>query len=577
MKKKILLALVMVAAFVCLFAFSVSAANIYYNDASGNTLFMGVDENSDRIFESYTGSFPNTDDEGNALSWYITATEAVGDDTVHTVASFLTLDTTGEHASLSDAGAYKYVNQAKELSIVSAYFPNDKNILTLSLSDNGYGNAYSFDADKSNILFLTLPNTLTALPGRIAQATAIIDCTIDDSAPIQSYGVTVFYTAKNLRSVDIPAAVTVLRSNGHSNDGFPFYQCVSLVDVHFAPDSQLETIQQNSFNSCTALKEITIPNSVVNLEQRAFQACSSLETIRLGANAGKGLNAYNVQSLLYGCKSLKYVYMSDTMVPTAGSHLFNDGASGMVIFYTGDLAQYEALYGTLKTLGNNGKFINATPIAWDNTKDDQYYKDLAATDNKNYVVYDYDRCQAFYNGHQMSGDSTMQFNGYMNDITFASKCKNCTYTGIDETKTISAIFKYLGYSYTEGKFGGTYSMAQFFGVNEESLARYEEIIGATLSFGVIAKANVVEAGQAAGAISPSLDGEKVLYMDFTNGKNSYFEIKIAGIDAENLDTKIVFCAYVIENGKMFYLNNGETVEELTGESYNDVVAIMNAE
>jgi len=75
------------------------------------------------------------------------------------------------------------------------------------------------------------------------------------------------------------------------------------------------------------------------------------------------------------------------------------------------------------------------------------------------------------------------------------------------------------------------------------------------------------------AISPSLDDS--ISMDFTSGKNNYFEIKILGIDKSNLDTKIVFCAYVIENGKMFYLNNNVTVEELTGESYNDVVAIKN--
>ena len=202
MKKRILLMLSMVFVFALVLAFSVSAATIY-KTADGTVLFTAVDENADRIFDSYEGSFPNTDNDGNALTWYIASTATEGSDTVHTVESFLTLDTTGEHASLSDTGVYKYVNQAKELSIVSVYFPNDSGILTLSLSDNGYGNAYSFDKDTSNILFATLPNTLTVFPSRFGQSTKMLDCTIDENAPFTSMGVTVFYQAKNLRSVYI--------------------------------------------------------------------------------------------------------------------------------------------------------------------------------------------------------------------------------------------------------------------------------------------------------------------------------------------------------------------------------------
>ncbi|MBE6674440.1 MAG: hypothetical protein E7596_04980 [Ruminococcaceae bacterium] len=92
----------------------------------------------------------------------------------------------------------------------------------------------------------------------------------------------------------------------------------------------------------------------------------------------------------------------------------------------------------------------------------------------------------------MSEESTMQFNGYTNDITFDGQCKNCTYAGIDPSKTIGAVFNYLGFSYTETALGGTYSMAQFFGVNKANLAKHEGAKGTTLTFGVIAMANVPE-------------------------------------------------------------------------------------
>lgn len=559
MKKRFLI-IAMVAAIACLLAISASAATIYYNDESGNTLFVGVDENNDRVFETYSGSFPNTDEGGNALTWYITETNVQGDDTVHTVESFLTIDTTGEHASLSEKGVYKYVNKDREISIVSAYFPNNSNILTLSLSDSGYGTAYNYESDKSNILFLTLPNTLTEMPSRLGQATPLIDCTIDDGALTPSYGATVFYMAKNLRSVDIPAAVTILYSNGHQNDGFPFFNCVSLVDVHFAPDSKLETIQTNAFNSCTALKEITVPNSVINLSARAFQNCKSLETVRLGANVGKGLETYNVQSMFYLCDSLKYLYFSETMVPTTGSHMFNGGTSGMVYFYTGNFEQYEAFKAILVTLKDSTKFTNATPIEWDSTKSDQYYKDLAAADNKNYVVYGYGKCEAFYGGHSWKGETNVIFESYFDDIGIGDTCANC---GKAEAKEIiKAIFEWKGYS--ASTYGESLSLTQGFGINHESVEAYREY-APDFDFGIFATVN-----KTGGAYTPDFASDSVIHINFNKAANSLIDVKVTGIPSNKGDSLIVFCAYVKDGAKTYYLDGGKTTSTVTGISYNEI-------
>ena len=542
MKKKILLTLVLVSMLALMFAVASSAATLY-KTADGTTLFTGVDENADRIFDSYEGSFPNTDESGNALTWYIVSTETTETDTVHTVASFLTLDTTGEHASLSDAGVYKYVNTEKELSLVSVYFPNNSGILTLNLSGDGYGNTYDFATDKSNLLYLTLPNTLTELPKRVCQSTPVIDCTIPDEAPFESISAVAFYKAKNLYSVDIPANVTIIYSNGHSNDGYPFYECVSLVDVDFAENSKLETIQQNSFNRCTALKEITIPNSVVNLGNNVFMYCSGLETVRLGANAGKGLTEYNVQSMLYGCNSLKYVYMSDTMVPTSGSHLFDSGASGMVIFYTGDQTEYEALKAILTTLNNNGKFVNATAIEWDATKDDQYYKDLAATEKKNYVVYGYNTCNAFYDGEHGESTTTYKFK----DELYTSKY--CSYTGCArcnstiEKEEADALFTNKGYSTnTIDGVGITYTIV----FNPTAIEKYEELAKTTFEYGLIAATtNVVSDGVLFDATGTAVD-KNAIVTGFAGTDYTIYNLKITSIPAEAQETGIYACAYIID-------------------------------
>ena len=580
MKKKILLTLVLVSMLALMFAVASSAA-ILYKTADGTTLFTGVDENADRIFDSYEGSFPNTDESGNALTWYIVSTETTETDTVHTVASFLTLDTTGEHASLSDAGVYKYVNTEKELSLVSVYFPNNSGILTLNLSGDGYGNTYDFATDKSNLLYLTLPNTLTELPSRVCQSTPVIDCTIPDEAPFESISAVAFYKAKNLYSVDIPANVTIIYSNGHSNDGYPFYECVSLVDVDFAENSKLETIQQNSFNKCTALKEITIPNSVVNLGNNVFMYCSGLETVRLGANAGKGLTEYNVQSMLYGCNSLKYVYMSETMVPTTGSHLFASGSTGMVIFYTGNQTQYEELKAVLTTLTNNGKFINATAVEWDSTKDDQYYKDLAANEKKNYVVYGYNTCEAFYNGiHDIQQEGDNQCSGictncgltkllenpihkniwvlnggedvsYMSEFTAVCKCEHCE--TVASSETIAAIITTKGYSNKET---GDSGIHQEFKVDKKALGRYAEILEVeTTTFGILAGVAGEEDGNPIVADENgklSVVGNSTIAQFGLDSEYSIIKIKLSGI---NTNASIYCGAYIALGQSITYISD----------------------
>ena len=590
MKKKLLLLTVFVMLFVCLFVVSASAKTIY-KDAEGNTLFSYVDDNGDKVFDSYEGSFPTSDEQENALTWYITESKEENGNTVHVVTSFNTLDKTGTYASLSDAGVYKYVNQAIELSIVSVYFPNDAGILKLSLSGDGYGDAYSYASNTSNLLFLRLPNTLTELPFRIAQSTPIIDCTIDENAPFTSFSNVSFHDSQNLRSVDIPKNVTILQSKGHSNDGFTFYRCVSLVDVDFAEGSKLVTIEQNAFNSCKALKEITIPNSVVNLGNNVFMYCSGLETIRLGANAGKNLDTYNVQSMLYGCNSLKYVYMSSTMIPTTGSHLFDSGAGSMVIFYTGDYSQYEALKTTLTNLKNNGKFVNATPIEWNSINSDQYYKDLATTEKKNYVVYGYSACEAFYEGVHNEADTVngsvcyladcercnvekkyiggdinsgthtlaveyVYANGYMQAGQIVSICQNtnCAH-GTEQTALTSpldALFTDIEYSASEKSFG----ICVKYNVNKDAVATYKNS-GKSISFGVVAimKEKVENNGPLAnnGTLTTQ---NNVIAADVTDGNLRAVTLKISG-DENTWKSNASKSIYVLG-----YATNGTDLEYL---------------
>ncbi len=403
-----------------------------------------------------------------------------------------------------------------------------------------------------------------------------------------------FESNTGLEKINLPASLTEL--HGQNN----FAKCAALKEVTFDEGYSVSYIPLNFFQSCTSLEKIVFPNCVTEIRGGAFAGCSKLKTIIFGNSLQTMGGPMSDCSTSGSTWYLPASFYSSSVTSEPPSNMFHwageqtNGVSGtsnnpknITFVYTGTKAEAEALQARFKAadaaIGENcvglSRLYNAILCT------EAEYEEL--TGNKvgegaagYYLVYDYNPCKAFYNDkHATSGNATMQFNGYMEDITFTDTCtrSGCGKSDVDASKTIGAIFKCLGYSYTESSIGGTYSMAQFFGVDETNLQKYEELMGTTLSFGVIAKANVVEADQVVGAISPSLDGEKVLYKDFTNDKHNYFEIKVSNIKAELKDTKIVFCAYVIENGKIFYLNNNQTVEELTGESYNDVVAIKNAE
>ena len=66
-------------------------------------------------------------------------------------------------------------------------------------------------------------------------------------------------------------------------------------------------------------------------------------------------------------------------------------------------------------------------------------------------------------------------------------------------------------------------------------------------------------------------------MDFTNNRDDYFDIKISGIVEAYVHIKFIFCAYMIVDDTMYYLDSNETKTEIVGVSYNDIVEIKKAE
>ncbi|MBE6674090.1 MAG: leucine-rich repeat domain-containing protein [Ruminococcaceae bacterium] len=543
MKKKLFLALALVLFACCLFALSISAAE---------TNEFGAIETSDTI--DLSGM--STDTKARVVLFDGTEYHTYPAQYIVTSATDITFNFDKINAAFSKS----YVNN----SVIRIEIPN-----TVKVIDSG-----EFSYGKNNNLK---------------------EVFFPSDSQVYKFNWGCFENNTGLEKINIPASMTEYNGKNH------FCGCKALKEVTFDQGYSVSYIPEKFFSGCSSLEKLVFPNCVTEIRGGAFSSSAKLKTVIFGNSLQTMIGSMSDCATSGSVWYLPSSFYASNVTSEPPSNMFHwaggqtNGVSGnnnnpknITFVYTGTKAEAEALQARFKAadaaIGEN--CVGLQRIWGATLCTEAEYKELTGKNvgevgaKGNYIVYGYGVCDAFYDGeHAMSGNATKHFNGYMEDITFTDTCtrNGCGKSAVDESKTIKAVFSYLGFSYTEGKLGGTYSMAQFFGVNEENLKKYEELMGTTLSFGVIAQANKLEAGQeTVGAIKPTMGVGKVLYKDFTNDKHNYFEIKVSGISEELKDTKIVFCAYVIENGKMSYLNNNETVEELTGESYNDVVAIKNA-
>ncbi len=92
--------------------------------------------------------------------------------------------------------------------------------------------------------------------------------------------------------------------------------------------------------------------------------------------------------------------------------------------------------------------------------------------------------------------------------------------------------------------------------------------GISFEFGVVA--STVEAPLDENGMAT--DSKKVIKHNMTNAYGDAFEIKIIGIKSFP-NTPFIVCGYVIDNGRVCYLDKGQTIENPTLQSYNQLMGI----
>ena len=139
-------------------------------------------------------------------------------------------------------------------------------------------------------------------------------------------------------------------------------------------------------------------------------------------------------------------------------------------------------------------------------------------------------------------------------------CEDCGQNTEENAPSFDALFIKRGYSVdTYGK-GIVFSIQ----VNTDAIQKYNSL-GKNITYGVFVSLSS----------NPIIDNmtasDDSVVANMTNTPYTILQIKLLNIDDENLDTDVYCSAYVIDGGKIKYINDVETTDSSVGVNYNAIL------
>lgn len=305
-----------------------------------------------------------------------------------------------------------------------------------------------------------------------------------------------------------------------------------LTNIDFSACTNFTTFGFGVFQNCTSLETVVLPNTLTNISTSVFNGCTSLKSVVLSTS----LTALDA-STFAGCTSLETV----SFVGTPSEALKTAAAAAAPNAAITSMTACEA-YGHSNTTSVND-CVERCGVC-------EAIVQKATPNHNNTSAIEYP------NGYGSKGMLTYSCTNY-----------GCTHKTTEE---LPALFTCLGYSYTEAPIGGSYSMSQFFRVNDDAVEAYKAYTGKGFEFGIVASS---VANPFAQENYDELVAAGKIVTESARIAHDYFGVRISGITEGYTDTAVVFCAYVKDGDNVYYLDNEQTVTEITGKSYNQVIEI----
>ena len=286
-----------------------------------------------------------------------------------------------------------------------------KDSTTFDFNFSALNTATGITYSKASVVLLEIPNGITAISNSYFAGTGNFPKCISVQFPgsVTSYGSSLFAGAN-----------TVIR-------------CVEFLDGT-TPVTMGDSMFGGQWNGgANAIEYVKFPNNLTSIGNNTFgKAKGASKTIIFGENLASIGTGFFGESTPNNTDTFLYVsdnFFSDTSKVFANlfgtSAPYHGNQLRLTIFYTGTLEQAEKLAAACAELQtgycfNDGRvtFVSANDYVYENHKPKS---DLSAT-----IVYDYNKCDAFYNGEHVGEDY---------DCTTANVCTNCGKSSPKEADT----------------------------------------------------------------------------------------------------------------------------------------------
>ena len=435
-----------------------------------------------------------------------------------------------------------------------------------------------------------------------------------DTETLSTLAEETYQTTVSVARIEFPEGATALRGGSFKNNtelvyakipstatkinGNCFENCSNLSVVEFAYDytkypthgSAFTTVGNGAvFSKCTSLTSLVFPNSLTHIDNSVFSGCSNLTNLVLGASFSSVNQVPAIPSSLTSL-ILSDTYCTDGRLFAWDTNKFTRPAS-FVIYYTGTAAQAKTLQ---ETNTSCWEVSHSTAISYDEFTSDTFVRD----ESVHYLVYGYNKCDAFYKGiHNYEGtgncldgvectqchdkiesfaehnmvETLVYANGFTGAGIYNKFCANASDCEVgkvtdEEKPAIFVMNENNGFS-TKGEDGIAFGGYE---LNADALDEYNRVNkDATVKYGVILINPDYLDGKESFFVNGEVNATKgFIQTDMSNARYANISIAVTGFtgNAENLSLILAIYAYTDDS-------NVEFIQSQTTKCASEIVTL----